>query len=240
MDLSGTRLLTFDVVGTLIDFESGILESVAGIAVRSGIRQGRLRDREVLESFARAERDEQRIAPSASFTDLLGPVYRRMAADLGLPPYPDPGDTLAAGIPRWPAFPDAVESLAALKGRFRLVALTNADAAATRAMAATLGDPFDDAVTADAARAVKPDPRIFGYCHARQSAFGHSRADWLHVAQSQFHDIGVAKRMGLRTCWIERRRGRDGFGATPRPDRLTRPDLTFPTLTGLVRAAGAG
>ncbi|MFC3998963.1 HAD-IA family hydrolase [Nocardiopsis sediminis] len=231
----GVRLLTFDVVGTLIDFEAGILASVARLAGRTGARHP---DRAVLEAYARAERIEGRRNPQATFTDLLDAAYPHMAAELRLPPYPDPEDTLRAGIPHWPAFPDAVDALAALRHRFRLVALTNADAAAARAMAATLGDPFHDLVTPDIAGAAKPDPRIFSFCHARQSAHGHSRADWLHVAQSQYHDIGVATRLGLRTCWIERRHEKPGFGATPRPDRITAPDLHFPSLGGLLAALG--
>ncbi|MCH8323426.1 MAG: haloacid dehalogenase, partial [Proteobacteria bacterium] len=36
----------------------------------------------------------------------------------------------------------------------------------------------------------------------------------LHVAQSLFHDHEPAKKMNLHTCWIDRRAGRDGAGAT--------------------------
>ncbi|MFC4565693.1 HAD family hydrolase [Nocardiopsis mangrovi] len=229
------RLLTFDVVGTLIDFEKGILDSVARLAGRTG---SGVPDRAVLEAYARAERIEGRRNPEAPFTDLLDAAYPHMAAELRLPPYPDPEDTLRAGIPNWPAFPDAVDALAVLRRRFRLVALTNADAESARAMAAILGDPFHDQVTPDIAGAAKPDPRIFAFCHARQKAHGHSRADWLHVAQSQYHDIGVATRLRLRTCWIERRHASPGFGATPQPDRVTVPDLHFSSLVGLLAALG--
>ena len=50
------------------------------------------------------------------------------------------------------------------------------------------------------------------------------------MAQSQYHDIGVAKRLGYATTWIKRRTGQDGFGASPAPPELTEPDLQFATL----------
>lgn len=40
--------------------------------------------------------------------------------------------------------------------------------------------------------------------------------DNLHVAQSQYHGIGVATRQGPATAWIERRHGMKGSGGTQR------------------------
>jgi putative hydrolase of the HAD superfamily len=53
------------------------------------------------------------------------------------------------------------------------------------------------------------------------------------VAQSQFHDIGVAKRLGFTVCWIERRQGKEGTGATPRVAAPTIPDYHFSSLAAL-------
>ena len=58
----------------------------------------------------------------------------------------------------------------------------------------------------------------------------------LHVAQSQYHDIRVAKSLGYATCWIERRQGQKGFGGTPAVPEITRPDYHFPTLKALADA----
>jgi len=143
---------------------------------------------------------------------------------------------LRDSIGAWPAFPDAVQALADLAGRYRLVALTNADNRALDTMAGTLGRPFHDTVTAEDAGVNKPDPQVFAYCAGRQSASGYTRDEWLHVAQSQYHDIATAKRMGVATCWIERRHGRHGFGATPSPPVVTEPDYHYPSLAALVAA----
>ncbi|WP_040407835.1 HAD-IA family hydrolase [Amycolatopsis nigrescens] len=222
--LQDFRVLSMDVTGTLIDFERGILDCLTRFT-DSGAA-------EILSDFALAEKHEQDRAPQLPFTELLGLVCRRM----GLPD--EAGAALRASIPRWPAFPDAVAALAVLRRRYRLVALTNVDRWAMAAMAATLGEPFHDAVTAEDVGVNKPDPQMFAYCRGRQSHHGHTTADWLHVAQSQYHDIGIAKRLGFTTCWIERRHGRPGFGATPEPAEVTAPDLHYRSLAELAAAIG--
>jgi putative hydrolase of the HAD superfamily len=167
---------------------------------------------------------------------MLNPIYERMASALGLPRGNGEADRLAASIPEWPAFTDAIDGLARLRARYRLVALTNADNWALEHMSRTLGDPFDDRVTAEDVGANKPDPQVFAYCRGRQSIHGYALADFLHVAQSQYHDIGAAKRLGFEVCWIERRRGQQGTGATPPPAAVITPDHHFSSIAELVTA----
>jgi putative hydrolase of the HAD superfamily len=228
--LAEHRWLSFDVVGTLIDFERGIRACMNRIAEVEDVE---LDDARALQGFGAAEDVQQQLTPEQPFTQMLAPIYLRMAGGLGLPATDEHAEALRESIPSWPAFADAPEALADLGRHFRLVALTNADNWALRHMAATLGDPFHDSVTAEDVGVNKPDPRIFEHCADRQAAKGYSREDWLHVAQSQYHDIATANRLGITTCWIERRAGQDGFGATPKPDQLTSPDHHFSSLAEL-------
>jgi putative hydrolase of the HAD superfamily len=224
------RWLTFDVVGTLIDFEQGVLECLREIATAEDVH---LDEQHALACFAVAEDEQQRLTPELPFTQMLTPIYRRLAGELKLPDTKEHSAALRESIRRWPAFSDAPEVLAKLAQRYRLVALTNADNWALRQMAATLGDPFDDSVTAEDVGVNKPDPRVFEYCADRQRAHGYLREDWLHVAQSQYHDIATATRLGVATCWIERRAGRGGSGATPTPQAVTAPDYHYSSLAEL-------
>jgi putative hydrolase of the HAD superfamily len=229
------RALTFDVVGTLIDFETGILRGVRSVAPEGPD------DEAVLAAFGAAEGVQQRLTPEMPFTAMLDPISVRLARELDLPGLdggsgPSP---LRRSIGSWPAFPDAVEALAALRERFVLVAVTNADREALDAMAATLGDPFADGVTVDEVGVNKPDPRMFSAGLAKLAARGIDRDEVLHVAQSQYHDIGAARRLGLATCWVERRRGRAGSGATPAAEEMTEPDLHVGSMAEVARALGA-
>ena len=58
----------------------------------------------------------------------------------------------------------------------------------------------------------------------------------LHVAQSVYHDIIPAKNMRLTAVWVNRRTGKECFGATV-PASGT-PDLEVPDLKTLVSLMG--
>lgn len=233
MKLGEFRAITFDVVGTLIDFEQGVLDFVAQTRARA------LDDAEaqaVLERFGQEEGRLQKTRPEMPFTQMLEPIWLAMAPDLGLPAGPAAAQAFRQSIANWPAFADAPEALARLGRDFFLVAVTNADNWALRMMSRTLGEPFKDKVTAEDVGVNKPDPQVFAYTLGRLSVQGFGKPDVLHTAQSQYHDIGVAKRLGVATAWIERRAGHAGFGATPVPASVTEPDFHYSSLAALVAA----
>lgn len=232
MPLLDFKVLTFDVVGTLIDFERGIVDYTRGVA---GANAARLSDDAILESYRRS----RNFAGRDRYPDDLARGYAAMAQELGLPMTAGLGEGLRDSIRHWPAFPDSAAALKRLRRRFRLVAMTNAQRWALAHMEKTLGYPFHDTVTVDDALAEKPDPQFFAFARGRLSAEGYRLEDILHVAQSQYHDIGVARRLGYIVCWIERRRGMKGFGGTQEVPALTKPDYHFATLAELADAVEA-
>ena len=236
MALRDRSIMSFDVMGTLIDYESGMLNYLRPLAKQAGVA---LDDDGLLASFGKAEEAHIKAAPGEPFTRQLPDYYRRMAADLGLPNDKAHADGLRGSIAQWPAFADAVATLKLLRKRFRLVAMTNADNEALAHFVRTLDNPFDDAVTAEDVGVCKPDPQVFAYTRGRSSVHGYGLKDWLHVAQSQFHDIGVAKRLGFTVCWIERRHGKKGTGAQPAAE-ITQPHYHFTSLAQLVEAVERG
>ena len=233
MALRDYKILTFDVVGTLIDFEAGILDYIRPIANQAGVK---VDDEAILLSYGKAEEIEHKRTPGLPFPVMLSPIYRAMAKEFGLPIGEAETEGLRLSIPSWPAFPDSVEAMKRLRRRFRLVAMTNSDNWALKNFALTLDNPFDDTVTAEDVETCKPDPQFFAYSRGRQSPHGYRIKDYLHVAQSQFHDIGVAKALGYSTCWIERRKGKKGFGGSPAPTVVTKPDYHFAALAELADA----
>jgi 2-haloacid dehalogenase len=118
-----------------------------------------------------------------------------------------------------------------LKSRFRLGIVSNVDDDLFAATAGRLEVEFDWVVTAGQVGAYKPSKRVFETALER---IGLPKASILHVAQSLYHDIGPAREMGLATVWIDRREGRNGFGATP--EGHAEADLTFPDLRSMVAA----
>lgn len=231
MPFSHFKVLTFDVVGTLIDFEKGVLDAVRKISRKS---PAELSDDRIFEAYKRG-----RDAHPQRSSEVMQNVYVSLAKELGLPADEQAAEVFQLAMLRLPAFEDAPQALKRLRKKFRLVAMTNADRTAFSAYAHALGNPFDDSVTSDEAGCAKPDPLFFAYNRGRQSALGYKKEDILHVAQSQYHDIGVARSLGYTVCWIERRQGMKGFGGTPAVPSLTKPDFHFSTLKSLADAVEA-
>jgi 2-haloacid dehalogenase len=71
---------------------------------------------------------------------------------------------------------------------------------------------------------------------ARLSERGIGKSAILHVAESLFHDHKPANAVGLRSCWIYRRHGDEGFGATVHPGDMPRTDFRFTSLGEFVKA----
>ena len=231
MDFSRFKVMTFDIVGTCIDFEKGVLDAVRRIG---GDAASGLSDDDIFAPYlAGRERNYERSS------QVFGDVYLHLANELGLPATQAAARDFQLSVLEWPAFPDSADALARLRKRFRLVAMTNADRTAYTAYAHCLGNPFHDAVTMDDAGLAKPDPRFFEFNRGRQSAHGYKQDEILHVAQSQYHDIGVARQFGYKVCWIERRHDQQGYGGTPDPEQKTTPDFHFHSLGQLADAVEA-
>jgi 2-haloacid dehalogenase len=93
--------------------------------------------------------------------------------------------------------------------------------------AEALGVEFDVVVTAQQVRSYKPTLRNFEAARARM---GVGRDGWLHVAESLYHDIGPANRLGIKSVWVDRpARG----GGTRVTDAV--PDIVVPDLAALAR-----
>ncbi|MGQ0720955.1 MAG: haloacid dehalogenase type II [Candidatus Eiseniibacteriota bacterium] len=211
------EVVSFDCYGTLIDYESGILGALRPFLARHGVR---LADDAILEAYARLESEAQR-GLFAPYRHVLGRVMRGFAREHGFRLEPDDWSLLAESLPAWLPFEDTVEALRRLARRYRLAVISNVDDDLFECTRRRLpGVEFDWVITAETAQSYKPSHRNF---EVAERKMGIPRGRWLHVAQSLYHDIAPAKRMGLATVWVNRRRGRSGFGATP--PAAAAPDL---------------
>ena len=230
MALTRFKVLTFDVVGTLIDFEGGMLSYL-----RRAVPATKIGDDEFLAAY-RASRKSTGAGP---YPDDLERVWHAIAPQLGLPDSAALARGLRVSVSSWRPFPDAVEALQRLRKRFKLVSMTNAQRWALAHFERALESPFDLALSCDDALCEKPDPRYFAYARGRyEGAWGFRQEHNLHVAQSQYHDIGIARRLGIASCWIERRHAQPGSGGTIEAER-TQPDYHFHTLAEFANAVDA-
>ena len=228
LDFDRFDVLTFDCYGTLIDWETGLLEAMRPILAAHGIEAP---DDALLEAFAREEAALE-AGPFRRYRDVLAAALGGIGEHLGFEPTGEEAARFGASVADWPPFADSAAALARLHERFSLGVITNCDDDLFAASASRLGIEFDWVVTAEQARRYKPNPRGFELAFER---IGLPPRRILHVAQSLFHDHVPAKRLGLATVWVDRRHDRAGFGATPAATAT--PDLSVPDMATLAALA---
>jgi 2-haloacid dehalogenase len=220
LDLASKTYLTFDVYGTLIDWETGIIQSYQPILQT---HQVSIDVEKLLEQFAFHEAEVE-ASSYKRYSEVLSTVLQRLGQELGFTPSSEELQKVSRSVEHWPAFPDSAKALAQLKKHYKLVVMSNVDDELFAFSNKKLGVEFDEVITAQQVGSYKPKLEHF---HEAIKRLG-SKDKILHVAQSLFHDHVPAKEMGWDSVWINRRAGKSGAGATP-PATAT-PDLEFPDL----------
>lgn len=223
-------VISFDCYGTLIDWEGGILAAMQPVILRHELVASA---DDLLRAYARAESAVEAGA-YRPYREVLRRTFAGMAKDLGFAPQADELETLVEGLPRWEPFPDTVASLQALAAAgHRLAIISNVDDDLFAETAAQLGVAFDAIITAASARCYKPGEAIFERAF---EVLGVAPNRILHAAQSRYHDIATASRLGMQTVHVSRDSGH--VSATPEPDPADREreaDHSVQNLAALVR-----
>ncbi len=236
MKLSDFKVLTFDCYGTLIDWESGIVAALAPLTERLPRPLPR---NEILEAHGRIEAAQQLATPGKPYRELLAVVYKRLAESWGHAVSWQECLTYGRSVGDWPAFGDSADALQYLKRHFRLVILSNVDNESFTHSNARLGVAFDAIYTAEDIGSYKPERRNFEYMLADLARRGIEPGDILHTAESLFHDHVPANQIGLKSCWIHRRHGDQGFGATQAPSTMPAHDFRFESMAAMAAAHAA-
>lgn len=202
------NVLTFDCYGTLIDWENGILNALKPVLVRHNIH---LSDDDILELYAKLESKIEK-SEFVTYKNVLKKIMEEIGSKFGFNLSSSEKDCLVESLKNWQPFSDTVESLQALKDKFKLVIISNIDDDLFAYSAKHLGINFDYVITAEQVHRYKPALDNFEFAIRK---IGVSPDKILHIAQSIYHDIIPAKAVGLSTVWVNRRKGKKGFGATP-------------------------
>lgn len=233
MRLTDFKALTFDCYGTLIDWETGMMQALSGLAKKSG--RDLTRD-VILEAHARHESAQQRQTPAKRYCELLSIVYKRLAEEWGVAVSIGECEEYGQSIRHWPAFADSPGALQYLKKFYKLIILSNVDNRSFGFSNAALSIDFDAIYTAEDIGSYKPDDRNFVYMLEHAGDLGLAKDDILHTAESLFHDHVPARRHGIANCWIYRRHGQKGFGATMDPGQMPKIDFKFNSMAELAKA----
>lgn len=227
MKVTDFKALTFDVYGTLIDWEGGMVAGLKPLTDR--VNRGLSRN-DMLEAHARHESCQQLQTPSMRYQDLLAIVYRRLAEEWGVHVSWLECVTYGQTVKNWPAFPDSAEALQYLKQHFKLVVLSNVDNDSFSYSNKKLAVEFDAIYTAEDVGSYKPANRNFDYMLDKISTIGVAKAEVLHIAESMFHDHAPANKYDLTSCHIYRRYKQEGFGATMNPEKMPTFQFRFNSM----------
>jgi len=220
--LSDFRALTFDCYGTLIDWESGIIDATGALVAKA---PGKLSRNEVLQAHALHESSQQAQTPTMKYHQILAIVYKRLSEQWGVSVNWEECEAYGQSVKDWPIFYDSVEALIYLKQHFKLVILSNVDNQSFVGSYIRLDTSFDAIYTAEDVGSYKPSDGNFEYMLEKLKSLGIEKNEILHTAESMFHDHAPANRHGLASCWIYRRHKDKGFGATMTPGEM--PDYNF-------------
>lgn len=227
--LDSIRAVAFDCYGTVVRFTTpDFVRTTAEIARAQGLEA----EPEVLwDRFVEAAlvfRGENVARPAyRRYEEAWAFQFERAARELGFE-----GDGALAALhlkeklSQAEAYGEAAEVLEALRPRYRLAILSNADSDFLLACLARNGLEFDVVVSSEVAQALKPDPAIFAYL---AGVLDLERSQILYVGDSPMPDIVGARQAGVPVAWLNR----SGY---PLPEDMPEPDLQVGSLRDLLAA----
>ncbi len=229
LDFSRFEILTFDCYGTLINWEEGLLSCLQRILSSHGKK---IDDATILGWYGEFEADAEQ-GNYRSYRSVLESVVKQFGERLGFMQTDQEMRSLADSLKEWKPWPDTVKALRELKSRYRLAIISNVDNDLFAATQPQLEVNFDYVVTAEQARAYKPNRTIFELALSRMNVPANRI---LHVGQSLYHDVIPAQLLGLATVWVNRPSVRSGVGAVRAAE--AQPGCKVHSLSQLVEECG--
>jgi 2-haloacid dehalogenase len=188
------RWITFDCFGTLVDWQTGFASAIRPLAGD--------RTTDVLRAYYAHEAVVERLRPHRSYKEVLVTALARAAKECELSISAEQARPLAEAWASMRPFADVEPMLAELRaGGWRLAVLTNCDDDLFAMTHQQFRVPFDLVLTAERVRGYKPAPWHF---LAFERITRVDRRDWVHVANSWYHDIAPARALGIQHVWLDR------------------------------------
>jgi len=217
--------VTFDVYGTLIDWESGAFDAFRKEAEQDGFT---LEREELISLF----REIQQKIEAGSY-ELYAEVLRRTAVDiaktLGWPLEPSRSGFLPQSVQRWLPFKETNSVLGRIAKKYKVGLISNVDDKLLGQTRRHIPLDFDLVVTAQQVRSYKPDAAHFTECERRIGG----KKGWVHVAESYYHDVEPCLKKKIPVIWVNRRKQQLESGQK-------KPDAEVATLREAAKLLGIG
>lgn len=217
-------IVTFDCYGTLVDFD---LNRVVRDILKERLRIDGVEEAEFLNDF-RVMRFQAVLENYRPYKQLLRETLEQAMRLHGMPYRKEDGEALVAAVPTFGPFREVPAVLTRLKSKYQIAIISNTDDDLIRGNVERIGVDFDFVITAEQARAYKPQRAAFDFA---LRTVGRAADQVIHVAQGFEYDIMPTHGFGMRRIWINRG-GRRGSSAFMPYEEL--PDMSrLPALLGV-------
>src|SRR3954467_7573078 len=188
--------VTFDVYGTLIDWETGAWEAFEREATRDGIELDR---DQVVELFLQYQK-EIKAGSYELYAEVLRRTALKIAEDVGWELEPSRAGFLPASVERWRPFKETMPALTKLKKKTNVGLISNIDDKLLGQTRRHIPIDYDIVVTAQQVRSYKPD-----LAHFKEGArrIGGKKGG-VHIASSLYHDVEPCLKEKIPVVWVNR------------------------------------
>src|SRR4051795_7130319 len=188
--------VTFDVYGTLIDWETGAHDAFKAEADRDGFTI----ERDELIPLFHEVQNEIESGSYELYAEVLRRTAVRIAKELGWPLEPSRSGFLPDSVQRWPPFKETNAQLNKIKKKFEVGLISNIDDKLLGQTRRHIAIDYDLVVTAQQVRSYKPDPAHFKEAARRIGG----KKGWVHIGSSYYHDVEPCLKDKVPVIWVNR------------------------------------
>ncbi|MFY9265486.1 MAG: HAD family hydrolase [Solirubrobacterales bacterium] len=220
------KWVTFDVYGTLIDWESGVYDAFVAEAARSRFD---LPDKNTVIGLFLKHQAEIKAGSYELYAEVLRRIALKVAEDLEWDLEPSRSNFLPDSVIRWKPFREANAALDRIAKKYQVGLVVNVDDKLLVASRRHIRSDFDIVVTAQQVRSYKPEEAHFKETARRIGG----KKGWLHVGSSYYYDIQPSLKAKLPTIWVNRK------GEKISDPKAKKPDLMVKNMRDVANALKA-
>lgn len=212
------KAIAFDCYGTLVDWEAGITSFLTEVLREKGASVS-------IPELVKVREDidfEMVQGPYESYKKILHSSLKETFHRFQINYAERDGDRFVQSVPTWPVFKETRRALERLGRNRQLAIISNIDNDIIEKTKANIGIDFAVTVTAQQAASYKPTLKPFQMALKKLDA---KPGGVLHVSSGFRYDIPPARKLGIRTAWVNRK--------SEQAPRSERADYEFKDLTEL-------
>ena len=190
-------VVTLDVYGTLIDWETGVFQAFSKEAERDGYTLSR---DELIPLFLKYQQ-EIKGGSYELYAEVLRRAAVKAAGEVGWSLEPSRAQFLPDSIGDWQPFREANAAMDRLGQKYNLGIVSNIDDKLLGVSRRHLRTDLDLVVTAQQVRSYKPEPAHFKECARRIG----KKKGWVHITSGHYTDVEPLIKMRVPVIWINRR-----------------------------------